>query len=612
VAATGATVLIVNVVDGAGVPVPGATVITRPSSHDAFLGERVARADADGTARFAGLAPGVWSVRELRGGALDAVEVAAQGETHAVVALPEGLRVEGLVVDSKNQPVADASVWLPSGEREVQAWHVVTTTRGDGTFSLEHIAPKSIIDAVAPGFGRAPVVWLAPKDSDESDPTVRRVRIQFRSKGRSLAGQVLDADGKGCEGAIVLVGDDAYAYEYSGQGDFFTNLCVRTGADGRFHVDGLSDQLRTITLWSRATGHATTRMEVNLSALGEQVSVRLQRGAQVRGTIRDTDGRPIEGAAVHAFQDALEPPELVQFVGPGWARRSTLSAVDGTFELRDVHPGQIRLRATLMPVRGADGAVPPLTDAARVCELAPGTELRWDAVLGEEHSITGLIVDAEGTALTDWTVVARLPRANQQSLMAASDVAVRRQTCSTMIQAAAQIAISSVGNSSSSPISTSSTPMPSWLGMKRVKPCRAALTRLSLASARGVSATQPMPTPVAIRRVAMRTLSGSGERARKVAAATKTAGNHSAASTEARALSSASMAAASVAGVRAVLLSARSRRSALCSASSESVLLLANTSSRSSTSLARSSRVDSGSRQRESECSSSSFCLSRK
>jgi len=144
-AATGAPVLLVNAVDSAGQPVPGALVITRPDTLDSFLGERLARADAGGTARFAGLAPGVWSLRELRGGALDSVEVPPQGETHAVIALPAGLRVEGLVIDTKSRPVAGASVWLPSGEREVEAWHVVTTTRGDGTFTLEHVAPKTMI-----------------------------------------------------------------------------------------------------------------------------------------------------------------------------------------------------------------------------------------------------------------------------------------------------------------------------------------------------------------------------------------------------------------------------------------------------------------------------------
>jgi hypothetical protein len=136
-----------RVVDGAGAPLPGATVRLAPYSHDQALGllpvELFATAGAEGRFEFGGVTPARWSLgaqlTDYRvSGARERDVVVGAGETRSGIELvmTRTGRVQGVVRDADGRAAPDLMVVAQEDERSGIAEGVTRTDAG-GHYAME-------------------------------------------------------------------------------------------------------------------------------------------------------------------------------------------------------------------------------------------------------------------------------------------------------------------------------------------------------------------------------------------------------------------------------------------------------------------------------------------
>jgi len=350
----------------------------------------------DGAGRFhvAGLSAGrvvasVWHPDFLHG--LSApVELTEQGHATTLVTLARGLTLRGHVVDERGNPLAGAEVSTAEGRS------AVCNERGE--FRLEHVTPGALLTARRAGFSpasrAAPVsendevelrlqpaegrldgtvvdergfpvdgahveILLAAPRSALSDhggrftvdglpPGPFHLRVTHADFAPTELEQVAAVDelrlqllpGGGIDGEV--------RDRQTGQLPAGATLEVTVGGhtrplalshDGRFEVTGLS--VGRVTLVARAPGYAAlfSALEVPAGERPHDVTMRdltleLQRGGVVVGSVRSDDGEVVAGAEVAA--------------GPAHAR----SDARGEFRLDGVAPGAARVTASAAGQRG--------------------------------------------------------------------------------------------------------------------------------------------------------------------------------------------------------------------------------------------------------------------
>lgn len=261
------------------------------------------------------------------------------------------IRLEGQVIDAKDQPVAGARVAIDSNPPKT------VVTEADGAFVFEGLITRTYaLEAVADGGYAGPVsVRLGTKP----EPVTLRLRP---------AGTVE---------VVVTAGDKPVA---GAQVELRSTITwtAQTGADG---VAKLTD---VGAVWGplvvRAAGYAPVGMQVWVSgdpANPTRVAIALARGAAVSGTVVDGAGKPVGGARVVAT--AMSEPFPI--VDP--RRDGVETKPDGTFELPAIAAGTWRLTAT--QADRAPGTSPPLT-------------------LDGEHARTGVKIVLEAGAIVRGTV----------------------------------------------------------------------------------------------------------------------------------------------------------------------------------------------------------------
>ncbi len=375
-----------------GAPAAGELVLLTPvrgRSDDAL----VRATDENGSARFDELDPGICFVR-LQRGREGTVTVIAGKTNELVLAILDGVTVEGRVVDARGDAVAHASVWLSERYRS-DIGHIVASSDEHGAFTLRCVGPDYWLGARKRGFAPSSLRGVR---GTAGDRVAFEIRLEHAAS--ALRGEVRDTRGNALSGALVLLGDAPAPSARNSDGSFTPRAFpqqTRADANGRFEFE--CAPLGVQPIQARAPLHAplAATFDVIVGDRNECV-LSLQPEARVVGRVRSMDGQALAGAWIHTATTER------------FADVSTWSSFDGSFELAGLGTGTV----TLVAQRDEHGR------NEREFTLLPGTTTEWEVALTAVPKITGQVVDARGNPLAEMIVVALHP--DDRSQRTRSDV----------------------------------------------------------------------------------------------------------------------------------------------------------------------------------------------
>ncbi len=345
------------------------------------LGKRTAFAtaatDDDGFLEFDRVPPGSYSVG-VTGGSTR-LRVRSGEVTEAELELERFVRVRVRVIDPAGAPVAGALVFH-SYRDEPQAELGETDAAG----YLE----SAVLSAIPAKVGARVRGFAAQSTNLHGQPgSLVEAEIRFGPRGGAIRGVVHTHGGAPAKDARVVVGLPSAQVDHRDRTASATNAFeTRTNEDGEFDLFGLTPG--TVRL---SVDHRTHAPWSNLATIptgrAHDLTVDLQRGVTVSGTVRNEAGEPM----------AKQQVALRVFRGQEIAERTAESDAKGNYTLRALPAGHVRLQA------GRPGG-DLLT--WHTIEAAPGDELRWDPVLGESNSrMRGTLLDIAGTPIRNAFVV---------------------------------------------------------------------------------------------------------------------------------------------------------------------------------------------------------------
>ncbi len=328
-----------------------------------------------------------------RGRASVVLAQGAAGEAVAIVLAPTAT-LAGRVVDAADgRALAGVRIVAraPGGE-------FLARSGPDGRYSMRGLSPQAYrVSAEDDRF----VAWSRTVTVAAGQAETQDVPL---TRGSTLAGRVVDEEGRPIEGATVMVsrgGEDmfrAFIRSMEGEG------AVRTGRDGSFRATRLApgENQRIDVRHDEYEERAVGGLSLSPGGTRSGVSVILRRGLSVRGVVKDEEGRPLAGAEVNLSSArnlrAGRGGVQMSISGPGSQLRRETGA-DGRFEFRGLKAGDYTVsarrpgfsRATVDPVNVAEAR------AAEPLEL----------VLKPGATISGVVRDKAGAGASGWSVSAR-------------------------------------------------------------------------------------------------------------------------------------------------------------------------------------------------------------
>jgi hypothetical protein len=328
-------------------------------------------------------AAGRWELAELRPGDVgvyldrangDNATIRAGETTELRLAIPPGVLVRGLVVDSDEQAVSQAEIRLSVGGGPEEG-AIVAHSDAEGRFMLRDVGNRmgALVGATKAGHVPSPVAHI-----EDSGTHAQDVTLTLGPRGADVAGRVLDSQGAPIAGALVIVGpENGWQLEASHAQLAFRGQPPRrlvTDVQGGFAAQDLPPGKQT-PIAARSRGHSPQRLPIEL-IVGQAVSIdiTLPDGAVVSGTVTDQAGHPLAGASVSTGE----------YGGIEWVE--AISAADGHYALADPALGAPKLSASLRR-KGTDSTSIPITAGAR---------LEWNPKLSVGLQILGRVVDAAG------------------------------------------------------------------------------------------------------------------------------------------------------------------------------------------------------------------------
>ncbi|MBI5433949.1 MAG: sigma-70 family RNA polymerase sigma factor [Planctomycetes bacterium] len=403
--------------------------------RDGWLPLVVDRTDANCRWSSNEVPPGVWSAQIVLadGSSPSSLRVAAKSgeEVERELVVLDGVRITGRVVAAVDRaPIANARIFVNQ--------HHTVLTRSDaaGAFRLAHVAESTEWDLYvdADGFASTQMRVRAPDGAPGATPEPVEVAL---ARGWTVRGRIEDVDGAPLADAWVI----AYA---SGAGTLGEEPGVKTDASGAFELANLRTDLGH-ALYVAAPGRARDAWVLPVGRDGETLDVgalRASVGATLAGRVRDAGGRPVSGARVEFSREFV--PEVLAVadrkatevkaggstttVSIGAARGSESATTldpsglayafvdvqrDGSFRAVDLAPG----RWTVRYVPSDGGARQSREVELSAGERVEGLELRQPA----GGAIAGRVVDPDGGALADATVLLYCTNASVESRVARTD-----------------------------------------------------------------------------------------------------------------------------------------------------------------------------------------------
>jgi len=291
-------------------PVPDAQLRLEPDrgsrpTTTLDVDRRDARSDADGKARFEGLAPGPFSLVATSATGAEQrrkFNVGADGGAlEIVLRLPLSLVVEGRVRDHQGEPVAKARVEILRADSAPGAPAIESTMSGaDGTFALQSVPAGARLVVVAePPADRADQLGWARVLVGPLGSTPAPSSELVLPAAAPLAGRVVSQAGEPIVGANVVlwIGRDAAA----------TALAECTTSDrGRFSFDRVPEGPAEVE--AGAPGFGSARFAFNHSAGAEHSDIALAPVVSLAGRVHDVDGNAVEGVLVRASEFSEHAP----------------------------------------------------------------------------------------------------------------------------------------------------------------------------------------------------------------------------------------------------------------------------------------------------------------
>jgi protocatechuate 3,4-dioxygenase beta subunit len=354
-------------------PVVGVCVcLTRTSARPARMAPR-AVTNTEGRAHFADLEPGCWFAHASIT-VSEPVQVIHGSPAEIELELPEFGVMDGRVIDNADALIAGASVFATGG------WLVgiseIARTDASGRFSYKSFGPNVGLFAVKEGHGRSEVIEHLSFPGDHNTAT-----LVLGRGARPLSFVVVDDANEPVARARVTIRMSSPASLGYPIGFAVPELeASRTAANGRVSIANvLPGQTHYVV---RASGFvASTGWYRHGSKDDSEIRVEMRRALVIRGSVRDSRGRPVVGARVSLGKQNPVSGIVV-----------STSAL-GEFEL-NAHPG---VEHALVAEHEDHGYATTTLD--------PGQH-RWDATLDPGLVIAGRVVDASGSGLTGWRVTA--------------------------------------------------------------------------------------------------------------------------------------------------------------------------------------------------------------
>ncbi len=349
------------------------------------------RSGEDGTFRIGGLTPELFDLKVFKEGfARTRIGNVMAGLEDITVELDRGVEVTGVVLTAAGEPAGGAKVVIAPPLPDLSRMNPVmmagmdidflgekrteTTVNSDGAF---------VARGVASGFYQITVSLEGHPEKKESlhaeTGAIDLGEIRLPTP-LSISGVVLGADGFGVDGASVFAKDSR---KTRGFGRDDGRIEVTADEKGRFEISGLDEG-------SYAVGAEADDLvppeEQTLEAGATGVTIRMARGVDLRGVVRDRETRdPIVGAKVQVWS--------------GVSRRARTDE-NGEFViagLKDDKTGQVHVNVS-------HGDYERTWTNAEVNSDTP-TEILMKA----QAPIRGVVVDVDGNPVSRAKVVADFP-----------------------------------------------------------------------------------------------------------------------------------------------------------------------------------------------------------
>lgn len=293
------SVLVSGIVMRGDVPIPGASIHFVPMDVEGPRSGSSTRSEADGSFQIGLRHGGRYQVSVVFG-------VAGASNGHNVVTLtipdlPEVRQdivfnvqsISGRVVDPERRGVKGALVTaIPDGAAAVgSALQSTTMTIDDGVFRLEAIEPATYrVTARARGYGSGEVYPVAVNNDYTPVPELE-VNL---TRGWIMRGRLVDPEGRGVSGALVVVAPDGAAE--SGY------LPAQTDGTGSFRITAPADGPVNVAAISPSFAPAV-QIDVEQPADGDasEVVLHANAGGTLRVRVVHRGGGPVPGAQI-AYQ----------------------------------------------------------------------------------------------------------------------------------------------------------------------------------------------------------------------------------------------------------------------------------------------------------------------
>lgn len=293
-------------------------------------------------------------------GTSELVTVAPGGEARVKIVLLRGGSLEGRVLDDRGQPLSDVQVELtsPRATRTQSA-----TTASDGTFAFAAV-PAELTLSLSRAEDPARVVLR--KSLRLAEGVHDKIELILPSLREPVRVVVLDEDAR----PIELVEIAATSLEPTRP----LRLTRFTDAEGAASFpDALAENLRIV---AEAPGYA--RVAQTVASAPKELKLTLRRGVLVEGRVTALRGRSVvSGAFVSVSQNGV--------------RKVATSDGDGMFRLRDIAPGELRVR-----VEHVDYADEEATLRVDATGRADRPFTLPDIELYEPGEVEGEVFDARG------------------------------------------------------------------------------------------------------------------------------------------------------------------------------------------------------------------------
>jgi len=293
-------------------------------------------------------------------GTSELVTVAPGGEAHVKIVLLRGGSLEGRVLDDRGQPLSDVQVELSSARAtRTQS----ATTASDGTFAFAAVPAELTLSLARPEDPARVVLRKSLRLAEGVHDKIELILPSLRDPVRVLA---LDEDAR----PIELVEIAATSLEPTRP----LRLTRFTDAEGAASFpDALGENLRIV---AEAPGYA--RVAQTVTSAPKELKLTLRRGVLVEGRVTAVRGRSVvSGAFISVSQNGV--------------RKLATSDSDGVFRLRDIAPGELRVR-----VEHADYADEEATLRVDATGRADRPFTLPDIELYEPGEVEGEVFDGRG------------------------------------------------------------------------------------------------------------------------------------------------------------------------------------------------------------------------